>query len=263
MNSCLYKCNVMHNRLEPKKHSFHYGIFMFCLDLDEIELLSRKFRLMSRNRFNLFSFRDNDHLQWPEAVASRSTVKERITSYLKQQGVDIGKGRIMLVTHLRTLGYIFNPVSFYYCFDEAGQPLCAVVEVCNTFREMKVYFIGKDQLKDGKFHLNTKKYFYVSPFVELDTNFDFNLNIPGEKLSVRIDDFKEDRRFFISTLKGEKKTLSDANLLFYFFRFPLITLRVIFLIHWEALKLWVKRIPYHAKAANIHLQKEILNPKNH
>lgn len=252
----------MHHRLSPKEHRFHYEIFMFYLDLDEIDGLSKRLKLMGRNRFNLFNFRDKDHLQLPKEKPDTSkNIRQHITSYLKLNGADIGDGRIMVLTNLCTLGYQFNPVSFYFCYDEQDNPLCSVVEVCNTFLEMKPYFLGADTQKDNTFKLNTAKYFYVSPFIEMDTIFDFALQIPDEKLQIRIDDYdKEGNRFFISTLSGARKALTDANLLLYFISFPLITLKVIGLIHWQAVKLWLKKIPYHKKDANAALQKEVYRP---
>ncbi len=252
----------MHHRFAPKVHRFNYDVFMFYLDLDEIDTLSKKMRLMSRNRFNLFNFRDNDHLQLPINNPDTSkNIRQHITNYLQQNGVDIGKGRIMVLTNLSTLGYQFNPVSFYYCYDEQDNVVCAIVEVCNTFREMKPYFLGADTRQGDAFKLNTTKYFYVSPFIEMDTNFDFNLHTPGEKLQVQIDDYdKNGNRFFISTLTGKRRALTDANLLRYFLSFPLITLKVIGLIHWQALKLWLKKIPYHKKGANKALQKDVFRP---
>jgi len=252
----------MHNRLAPKRHRFHYDVFMFYLDLDEIDSLAKRLWLMSRNRFNLFNFRDKDHLQLPKENPDTSkNVRGHITAYLQNNGVNIGKGRIMLLTNLCTAGYQFNPVSFYFCYDEQHQPICAIVEVCNTFFEMKPYFLGAETNTAGTFTLNTAKYFYVSPFIEMDTHFDFNLNIPGEKLQIRIDDFnKQGERFFISTLSGKRKPLTDASLLLYFISFPLITVKVIALIHWQAFKLWLKKIPYHKKQADAHLQKDVFRP---
>jgi len=262
VNSCLYKAKVMHHRLAPKVHSFHYNVFMFYLDLDEIDTLSKRLKLMSRNRFNLFNFRDKDHLQLPREKPDPSkSIRQHITTYLQQNGVDIGNGRIMVLTNLCTLGYQFNPVSFYFCYDEAGQPVCSVVEICNTFLEMKPYFLGADTRQDDAFKLNTEKYFYVSPFIDMDTNFEFDLNIPGEKLKIKIDDYDKDgKRFFISTLNGIRKPLTDANLLLYFISFPLITIKVITLIHWQAFKLWLKKIPFHKKNSNSELQKEVYRP---
>jgi DUF1365 family protein len=262
INSCLYKATVMHHRLSPKEHRFHYDIFMFYLDLDEIDALSKSLKLMSRNRFNLFNFRDKDHLQLPrENPDTSKNIRQHITDYLLQHGVDIGNGRIMVLTNLCTAGYQFNPVSFYYCYDEQDNPVCAIVEVCNTFKEMKPYFLGVDTKQGDAFKLNTEKYFYVSPFIDMDTNFDFDLNIPGEKLQVRIDDYdKEGKRFFISTLQGKRKSLSDTNLFLFFISFPLITLKVIALIHWQAIRLWLKKIPFHKKEENKDLQKEVFRP---
>jgi len=263
INSCLYKARVIHHRLAPKEHRFHYDIFMFYLNLDEIDGLSKRLKFMSRNRFNLFNFRDKDHLQLPrEKPDTSKNIRQHITDYLQSNGVNIGNGRIMVLTNLCTAGYQFNPVSFYFCYDEQGEgPICSVVEVCNTFLEMKPYFLGVDTRQADQFKLNTEKYFYVSPFIEMDTNFDFDLHIPGDKLQVKIDDYdKEGNRFFISTLSGTRKPLTDANLLLYFFSFPLITLQVIGLIHWQALKLWLKKIPFHKKEANKHLQKEVFRP---
>lgn len=258
MNSCLYKAKVMHNRLAPKKHSFYYNVFMFYTDLDEIDELAQKLLLFSRNRFNLFSFRDNEHLQLPiDKPDTIKSTRQHITDYLLQHGIDLQAGRIMLLTNMNVLGYNFNPVSFYYCFNISGEPLCCVAEVGNTFGEMKPYFLGKEQLNKDQFHLNTMKYFYVSPFIDHDTNFDFNLGIPGEKLNVRIDDYKDGERFFISTLTGVQKPLTNLNLLLYGLRFPLITLRIITLIHWHALRLWLKKLPYHKKSAHANLQKEV------
>jgi len=261
-NSCLYKAKVMHHRLAPKVHSFHYNIFMFYLDLDEIDNLSKRLKFMSRNRFNLFNFRDKDHLQLPrEDPDTSKNIRQHITDYLKINGVDIGTGRIMVLTNLCTMGYQFNPVSFYYCYNEQDKPVCSIIEVCNTFLEMKPYFLGPDTLKNDQFKLNTEKYFYVSPFTDMDTNFDFDLHIPGEKLQIKIDDYdKEGKRFFISTLTGKQKELKDLTLLIYFFSFPLITLKVIGLIHWQALKLWLKKLPFHKKNDDLELQREVYRP---
>lgn len=248
----------MHNRLEPKKHKFHYNVFMFYIDLDEIDQL-KKYPLISHNKFNFFSFRDKEHLRLPinKPDDSKST-KEHIINYLAQNGVATPK-KIMLLTNLNTLGYNFNPVSFYYCFDEKDQPLCCVAEVSNTFREMKPYFLGKDKYNNNGFKLNTTKLFYVSPFIDHDANFDFDLHVPADKLNIRIDDVKEGKRFFISTLTGTKKPLTNANLFWYALRFPLIPLWIMTLIHWNALLLWIKKIRYFKKAEFPELQKDVFN----
>lgn len=262
MNSCLYKAKVIHNRLAPKEHRFWYNIFMFYLDLDEIEWLAKKLHLLSLNKFNLFSFRYKDHLQGPkENPDLTKTTREHITDYLKSNGTNIGTGRIMVLTNLCTLGYQFNPVSFYFCHNEIDEPVCAVVEVCNTFKEIKPYYLASDTLTDDTFRLNTKKLFYVSPFIDMDTFFDFDLKIPQQRLKIKIDDYdKLGNRFFISTLSGQKKKLSDLNLLLFFLSFPFITLKIISLIHWQAFKLFLKKIPFHKKTDQQDLQQEVYRP---
>jgi DUF1365 family protein len=248
----------MHNRLAPKKHAFHYNVFMFYVDLDEIEMLKKKLFLFSHNKFNFFSFKDQEHLQLPITAPDKTkSTKQHILDYLKQNGVTEIPNRIMLLTNLNVLGYNFNPVSFYYCFNEKNEAICSIAEVGNTFGEMKPYLLTKENFKDGEFHLNTTKYFYVSPFIEHDTNFDFNLSVPGQKLNIRIDDYKDGERFFISTLTGAQKKLNNANLFWYSVRFPFITLKIVALIHWNAVKLWFKKIKYLKKAEFPELQKDV------
>lgn len=250
----------MHHRLEPRQHRFHYNVFMFYIDLDELGDLVKKFWLLSHDRFNVFNFRNRDHLQLPpEKPDGSKSVKQHILSYLETQGVTLKEPKVMLVTNLCTFGYQFNPVSFYYCY-EGSELQCCVVEVSNTFHEMKPYFLGKETFAGKKFHLNTPKYFYVSPFIDHDAHFDFNIEVPGDKMNIRIDDTKEGRRFFISTLTGERKELSNARLLWYAVRFPLITLQVIGLIHWNAMKLWFKKIPFYRKKDRTDLQRGVYRP---
>lgn len=247
----------MHNRTSPKKHRFHYNVFMFCLDIDHIDTDFKKCALASRNKFNLFSFYDKDH-PVNESSEGGKTIREKLKFYLHNNGIQTPPAKVLLITNLRLLGYVFNPVSFYFCYDENDQPICAVAEVQNTFKEMKMYFLGKECLVGNAFHLRTKKYFYVSPFIDHDAEFDFRLDLPTEKLNIRIDDYKNEERFFVSTLTGKRKELTSARLLGYFFRFPFITLQIIFLIHWHAFLLWLKKIHFHKKAEHEELQRDLM-----
>ena len=242
---------------------------MFYIDLDEIETLNKKLRWFSYNSFNLFNFRDKDHLQLEptlengksELQTAKIPFKQQIVNYLKSHNVEIGNGKIKLLTNLSVLGYNFNPVSFYFCFDENENPLCAVAEISNTYHEMKMFFFGKEDLTNNMFRQKAEKLFYVSPFIDLDTIFDFNLVIPTEKLDIKIDDYdKEGKRFFISTLMGKRKPLTNLNMLRYFFSIPLIPLQVMGLIHWQAFRIWIKKIKYHPKASNQELQKDVYKP---
>ena len=256
MNSCLYECHVTHKRFEPRKHSFGYRIFMFCLDLDELDEAARKLPLFSHNRWNLYSFRDRDHLD-----LGQPTLKQNVVEYLRRNDVNFpGVGRVVLVTLPRVLGYIFNPVSFFYCYNTVGEPVAVIVEVGNTFGEQKPYLLlRKDD--EGVFRLQTPKYFYVSPFSELDIDFDFKIRLPGERLEVRIDDIDEEGyRILCSVLNGKQRPLNNRWLFWLTLKYPFITLKVIFFIHWHALLLWLRRTPYNAKTANPEDQRDVLRP---
>lgn len=258
MNSSLYKATVMHHRLAPKKHRFHYNVFMFYIDLDEIPVLKKKLLFFSHNRFNVFSFRDKEHLQLPiDKPDTGKSTKQHLISYLKENGIDASACRIMVLTNLNILGYNFNPVSFYFVFQQNGQPLCSVAEVGNTFGEMKPYLLTEADLNNNTFQLNTTKYFYVSPFFNHDAHFDFKLTIPDDALKIRIDTLDKEERVFISTLTGIKKPISNWTLLWYSIRFPFLTLKIIILIHWNALLIWRKKIPYHKKNDQLNLQKDV------
>jgi len=243
----------MHYRLKPVKNRFVYNMFMFYLDLDEIDQAASALHLMSRNRFNVFNFRDDDHVR-----LSEGTVKENVVEFLRSKGIQKKVAKIFLLTHLRTLGHVFNPVSFYFCFDQQGEPLCAIPEIGNTFKEQKLFLLGKETLEQRSFRSKAEKFFYVSPFIDLDTTFDFNLRVPDENLRIAIDDFKEGEKFFLSSLTGERKPLSDWSLLRYAVSIPFITLKVLGLIHFQAVLLYLKKLPYHKKSKNPELQKEVV-----
>jgi len=251
----------MHHRLAPKEHHFRHNIFMFYLDLDELDTLSANLPGFSRNRANLYSFRDADHLQPVAPVAGARSTKENITAHLAEQGVALpAGGRIMLLTLPRVLGYVFNPVSFYFCFTADGEPLCALAEVGNTFRELKPYLLRETRPGENFFRLVTPKHFYVSPFLGLELQFDFRLRVPDGRLDLHIDDRASGRRVLRTVLTGRRTALTGARLAWFSLKYPLLTMRVIFLIHWHALLLWWKKIPWHRKAANAHLQRDVFNP---
>ena len=267
----------MHHRFAPKTHRFDYRIFMFALDLDELELLHRKLRLFSFNRRNAYSFQEKDflpsdevtHNPTPPATASNpihnpTSLKARVIACLAQRGIDLTGGRIMLVTLPRVFGYLFNPVSFYFCYDRAGRPVAYLAELTNTFKEMKPFILGPETRTEVNetttFALRQPKYFYVSPFTDMDVAFDFTLHTPGDKLSVQIDDYDAGQRTLTSALTGSRAALTDARLAWFSISYPFITLKIITLIHWHALKLYLKKTPWFAKAARPEAQRDLYRP---
>lgn len=277
----------MHARFSPRPHRFLYRIFLFAIDLDELDTLHLRLPLFSVNRVNLYSFREQDYLPTGEPLhhpsdaatrhpkgASSCTLKMRVVAYLAEHGVDLTGGRVMLVTLPRIAGYLFNPVSFYFCYDRQGAPVAAIAEVTNTFKEMKPYFLGPAALQlstlssqlsahggpAATFRLLTPKHFYVSPFSDVDVAFDFTLRAPGEQLSVQIDDYVGAERTLTSTLTGPRRELTGARLAWFTLKYPLLTLRIIALIHWHAFRLWLKRAPWFAKANRPEDQRDLYRP---
>jgi DUF1365 family protein len=259
LNSCLYQCQVWHQRLAPKRYALRHALFMCYIDLDELDALHGKLRLFSRNRWNLYSYRDEDHLR--EANTAGRPLKRRLEAYLSTQGVEIGAdAHIRLLTLPRILGYVFNPISIYFCFKRAaGTPLCAIAEVGNTFGEQKMYLLRAASTADESlFTLRIPKHYYVSPFSSLTLQFDFRLRNPDALLDIRIDDYDGERRILRSALKGQRQALRDARLLWYTLLYPLLTLKIIGAIHWHALRLWLLGVPWHRKADHPQLQQQVL-----
>ena len=253
LNSRLYECVVMHKRLAPRRHAFAYRLFMFAIDLDEIETLEAKSFMVGRGR-RPFTFREKDHLSF-----GGFSTKESVLAYIREKGVTGPVDRILLVTHLRMFGHVFNPVSFYFCYGPGGRPVCSLAEVNNTFGEMKPYLVGAHDPATNGFRGRHVKYFYVSPFIRLDAEFDFRLQVPGEDLKLFITDYEGEERLIVTSLVGKRRELTDARLVWYAVRFPLVTLRVIGLIHWQAFRLWLKKVPFHRKAEDPQLQKEVFH----
>ena len=249
-NSSLYECTVMHNRKQLTENKFYYKYFMFYLDLDEIDELTRKLLFFGRNKFNIFSFRDRDHI-----VYDKPNVKQNILKFITSSGMTEEIGRIQLLTNVATFGYNFNPVSFYFCFDKDNKPLCVVPEVGNTFGELKPFIIERNNYLNGIFNARMQKNFYVSPFIEHDVFFDFKLSVPDDNLKIKIDDYRAEEKIFITQLTGKRKPLSDKSLLKYAVKYPFVTLKVIGAIHWQALKLMMKKVPYFRKNEFLELQK--------
>ena len=234
--SALYLGQVMHHRLQPKVHRFRYRVFSLLLDLDELDTLDRRLRLFSRNRFNLFSFHDRDHGN------GSGDVKADIEQLLASEGIDLGGGRIRLLCYPRLLGYVFNPLSVYYCEDAGGTLRAQLCEVTNTFGQRHSYLLPVDADSPQR-RPAVDKCFYVSPFMPMDCRYRFRLVPPGEGVALHIEQSRNDQRIFVASFTGRRRALSDSALLRAWLSHPLMTLKVIAGIHWEALRLWLKGLP--------------------
>jgi hypothetical protein len=233
------------------------------IDLDELAELDKKFRSFSLNRFNFFSFYDKDHFKFinqtdrdKQAIAQENVkyqvqhylnkdTKGRIRSLLKDAGMDFELGKVCVLTNLRVFGYIFNPVSFYYCFDVEGVFRVLVSEVNNTFGDQKMYFVPIDDPQKSIFTSAQRKNFYISPFTEFDNDLSWNFSLPKDKVHIMIDSIKKGRVEVRAVFDGKRREITDGFLFFLNIRYPLFTLMVIFRIHYQALKLFIKKVRFN------------------
>lgn len=270
LRSRLFECRVMHHRFTPRQHRFVYRIFMVALDLEELGTVARRARLLGINRGGLFSIHERDYLPVHERAFNPSehaeprepgdSLKARVAAFLRERGVGEEPARVELITMPRVAGYRFNPISFYFCRDASGEPLAAIAEVTNTFGEVKPYLLDRDQWAGGAFRMRVPKHFYVSPFSDVDVEFEFILRPAGEKLAVQIDDHAAGERTLTSVLTGRARPLRDRTLLLFSAKYPLLTLKVIAAIHWHALRLYLKRVPWFPKAARAEGQRDLFHP---
>ncbi|MBE0509953.1 MAG: DUF1365 domain-containing protein [Chromatiales bacterium] len=240
--SAIYRGTVMHRRLRPVAHRFRYAVSAWLFDLDELAQLDR-LRLFSNERFNLFSFYARDH-----GDGSDTPLKQQIKTLLAEQGVDTGDGAIRLLCYPRMFGYVFNPLSVFYCHDETDKLRAIIYEVSNTFSQRHAYLIplAASQVDAGEggsramLQQQCDKLFYVSPFMPMQTHYRFRLLPPAEQVTVLIQQHDTEGRVFDASFSGRRVALDNRAVLKTFLRHPLMTLKVIVGIHWEALRLWRK-----------------------
>lgn len=251
----LYTGQLRHRRFLPRPHSFTYTLFMAMVDIDHIDAQMRVSRLAGYNRFRWASFDDRDHLGDPSLP-----LRARVAASAAAAGVALPDGPIRLLTHLRYLGYSFNPISFYYCYDAAHTLRAVLAEVNSTFGEQRCYWIdvaAATPTANGLRH-RTGKTMHVSPFMTMDVDYEFVLTAPGDSLVAHMNTFRQTpdatpaqplAPYFDATLTLERRPWSAAELHRALRRHPLMTAKVIAAIHWEALRLWLKGVPHYAPPA--------------
>jgi len=242
--SGIYAGQVRHRRLQPVPHEFTYRMFMMYLDLDELPGLFRGRWLWSARRSALASFRREDHMG-PADVPLDQAVRELV----QERTGETPRGPIRLLTHLRYFGHVFNPVSFYYCFDKDDVFVETIVaEVNNTpWGERHCYVLPQSENRGTGEHSRffPKKVMHVSPFMEMDVDYDWRFRHPGENLTVHMENARQGRKVFDATLVLQRREISARSLAAVLVSFPLMTVRVVTAIYWQALKLWLKSVPIH------------------
>lgn len=240
--SALFPGHVTHTRLRPKVHKLGYKIYSLLLDLDELEALHSRLRLFSVNRFNLFSFHEKDR-----GNGSVTPLREQVEDAMRGAGIEPDGGAIRLLTMPRILGWAFNPLSVFFCYNRGGELTAILWEVDNTFKQRHGYMIPVDGEQNGRIVQSCDKAFYVSPFMDMKLRYEFEVLSPADKLMIRINSFDDEGLLLTARHLARRVKLSDAALLLAFFTIPFLTLRVVGGIHWEALKIWAKGIGFRKR----------------
>lgn len=251
LQSCLYFGTLRHRRFAPRPHAFRYRLYMTWLDLSELDEVFRGRWLWSARRPALAWLRRADYLGDP-AVSLDQAVRERVALATGRRPA----GPVRLLTHLRTFGHCFNPVSFYYCYDAAARQVETIVaEITNTpWNERHAYVLptgsdGGSGRNDRPMRFRFGKSFHVSPFMAMDIEYDWRLTVPGERLGVHMVNRRDGEKLFDATLSLERRELSGANLAGALLRYPFATVEVMRAIYWQAFRLWLKRVPLHIHPA--------------
>lgn len=244
VKSCTYAGRVRHRRFAPRRHEFSYTLFLMYIDLDEPPGLFDRFWLWSARSVNLAWFRRVDHMGDP-----KQPLIDAVRDWVEKATGHRPQGPVRLLTHFRYLGYGFNPVSFYYCFEETGVKIEAIVtEVNNTpWGEQHVYVLpARDSQGKGRYlRFKRSKEFHVSPFMPMDIDYDWCFFVPGERLNVHIENYREGSKLFDATLILERLSLTSRNLARVLVGYPPMTAKVIVAIYFEALKLWLTKTPFY------------------
>jgi DUF1365 family protein len=239
MRSHLLEGVVRHRRVRPFAYALQHQVFYVALDMDELDEVPRQLRSISRGRWNLLSFRDEDHFDPPA-----SDVRASILDHLRDEGVDLDGWQVMLVTNLRVLGYAFNPASFFLCRDRAGELQVVVVEVHNTHGERHLYSLRGGPHATG-FVDSMDKDFYVSPFIEMDGRYTVHVRDEATRLRITINEDPGDGLLLHTSLDLHRRPLTDRMVLRMLVRYPFVTHKTIGMIHWHALRLWLRGVPFN------------------
>ncbi|MBZ8131922.1 DUF1365 domain-containing protein [Afifella sp. IM 167] len=235
--SALYAGKVVHSRLKPRRHRLSYRVFSLLLDLDELPELDRKLRLFGHNRRAAISFLDRDH-----GNGRPGELRAWVDANLAEAGIE-GGGPVRVLAYPRLFGFVFNPLTVYFCHAASGRLSGILYEVSNTFGERRTYVIPVEEGAGPAIEQECDKLLYVSPFIPMECHYRFRIEPPGERVTIRIGEEDAEGPLLVAAFSGERREMRDGVLMRALFGYPLMTLKVIGAIHFEALRLWWKGVP--------------------
>jgi DUF1365 family protein len=235
--AALYFGDVMHARLKPMGHRFSYRVMSLSIDLDRLDSADRQSPLFGVNRAALYSFAEADH-----GDRDGSSLRAYAQRCAAGHDIDLTGGRVLLLCYPRLLGYTFNPLSVYFCYRADGELALLIYEVRNTFGDIHPYVrpVLSGEISDAGVRQRQDKLFYVSPFIEMAMRYHFRVLPPGERVQLRILETDGEGPLLAATFNGSRRALNTKELLRTFLGLPLVTLKIVAAIHWEALRLWLK-----------------------
>ena len=244
METCIYKGFVTHRRFKPLRHYFSYKTFSILFDLTELEELHKEIGIFSFNKFNIFSFYNKDH-----GSRDGNDLPEWVKINLKNYNLNFNVRKIKLLCFPKVFGYVFNPLSIFYCYDR--NVLKAILyEVKNTFNEQHTYVFSVNN-SSKIITQQCKKKFYVSPFIEMDTSYNFRLTEPAESIRVLIKQTDKEGKVLVACQAGKRQIMSLKQLIINFFTHPMMTFKIMVSIHYEALRLWKKGAIFQKRKVKI------------
>src|ERR1700728_601587 len=254
--AALYVGDVVHARLKPVGHRFSYRVMSLLIDLDRLEVADRQTPLFGVNRRALYSFHEADH-----GDRDGSSLRLYAQCCAAEHGIDLTGGRGLLLCYPRLFGYTFNPLSVYYCYRADGEPALLIYEVRNTFGDIHAYAlpVKSGDVSPAGIRQTQDKRFYVSPFVEMAMRYHFRVKLPQDRVKLRILETDSEGPLLSATFSGQRRALTTQELLRSFFSLPMVTLKIMAAIHWEALRLWLKGgrlVPRRDKTADESLATE-------